>query len=122
MRAAARHSAVVQHINSVRVLYGRKAVRDDEKRFAPDDFGDRLFHLLLVFGIGERRCLVQNDDGRVFQNRPCERYSLPFPARKRTAAVARERINAVFQTFNKFHALCFFRRGKYFLFCRIGLP
>ena len=72
MRAAARYPAVVQHINSVRILYGRKAVRNDEERLTPDDFGDRLFHLLLVFGIGERRRLVQNDDGRIFQNSPCE--------------------------------------------------
>ena len=122
MRAAARYPAVVQHINFVRILYGRKAVRDDEKRFAPDDFGDRLFHLLLIFGIGERRCLVQNDDGRVFKDRPCERHPLPLPARKRAAAVACKRINTVFQPINKFHTLCFLRRGKYFFLRRVWPP
>ena len=121
MRAAAGYSAVVQHINSVRVLNRRKAVRNDEKRFAPDDFGDRLFHFFLVFGIGERRRLVQNDHRRVFKDRPCERHPLPLPARKRAAAIARERINTVFKSIYKFHALRLLCRGKYFLFCRIGL-
>ena len=65
MRAAARHLPAVQHINFIGVLNGREAVRNDDERLIPYDFGDGALHLLFVFGVGKRRCFVQDDDGRI---------------------------------------------------------
>ena len=116
-----RHLAVVQHINSVRVLNRRKAVRDDEKRFAPDDFGDRLSIFSSFSGSANAVASSRMTTGAFFRIALASDHSLPLPARKRAAAIARERINTVFKSIYKFHALRFLRRGKYFLFCRIRL-
>ena len=43
-------------------------MRYDDERLAGGKTRDGALYLVLVFRVGERRCLVQDDDGRVFQD------------------------------------------------------
>ena len=73
-------------LSAARMVFS--AVRYDEQCFAPYKFGDRLLNVPLVVEIDTRSRLVQNDDGSVFQDTPCDGDALFLPARKGCSALA----------------------------------
>ena len=57
--------AVFQNDDIVRVLYCGEAVGDDEHGLALCERGDAALDLVLILRVGERRRLVEDDDGRI---------------------------------------------------------
>ena len=108
MGSAVGEIPLIQNADLVRADDGVKTVGDNDNGLALDHFGDSLVHLLLVFRIHECGRLVENDDGRIFQNRPCQRYALPFTAGELFASITGEGLRSLGQAVEKFHTLCLF--------------
>ena len=111
LRARSLDRAVFEHDNVVGIFDRGQAVRDDEQRLALRQRGDAALELVLIFGIGEGRGLVQNDDGRVFEHHARDGDALLFAAGEALARLARRRVVALRELFDEFLALRGARRG-----------
>ena len=112
---------VVQHKDLIRLLDGRQPVRNGDDGLAARQLGERLLDQMLVFGVDAGGCLIQNDDRRIFQDRPGDGDALLFAAGQRAAALADDRVIAVRESQNKFVAAGLFRRLDHFLVGGVGL-
>ena len=65
--------AVLHHAYDVGVLHGRKPVCDDERGAAAREGRERFLNELFAFVVERARRLVEQKDGRVFQDRAGER-------------------------------------------------
>ena len=68
VRAVLGDPAVCHDEDLVGVLDGREAVGDDDDRLAARQLGDGLLDEVLVLRVDARGGLVEDDDGRVFEN------------------------------------------------------
>ncbi len=62
--------SVFDHKDLVGLLDGSQPVGDRDDRLAARELGDGLLDEVLVFGVDARGCLVEDDNGCVFENRP----------------------------------------------------
>ena len=88
MRAALADGAAIEHGDNVRAANGRKAVGDDENGAPGHQIVQRALHQHFRFGVELRRGFVENQDGRVFQQRARDGQALALAAGKALAAVA----------------------------------
>ncbi|KAG1246977.1 hypothetical protein G6F65_020402 [Rhizopus arrhizus] len=95
MAAAFDDAAVGQHDDLVRVRHGGQAVGDDQRAAALADFPQ--VRLDFAFGVGVQRAggLVEQEDGRVLQDRARNGHALLFPARQLQAPFAHHGLVAV---------------------------
>ena len=70
MRAALGNFSIFHNENLVGLLDGSQPVGDRDDRLAARELGDGLLDEVLVFGVDARGCLVEDDNGCVFENRP----------------------------------------------------
>jgi len=117
-----RNLAVVQHTDLIGVYDGVESVGDDDDRFSFDDFGDGRVHFFFVLRVHEGCGLIQNHNGGVLQNGPCQGNALALPAGELLAAVPGHGMDALGQTGEKFHTLGFLRCGKHFRVCGFRFP
>ena len=91
MRAYRRHRSVFEINNFIHSLNRRDSVSDKYRRFA----FSRLFKVfennLFGFGIDGGNRIVQNKNGRIFNDRSRYRYPLFLPARNGNAPFAEHR-------------------------------
>ena len=71
---------------------GGKPMRDDERRAPFAQFGDRLLHVALGFGVERRGRFVEQDDRRVFDQRPRYGDALALAAGQLHAVLADRRV------------------------------
>ena len=80
MRADGVNPAAVHHDDSVRVLHRGGALRDDDLRRLGDIGLEASADERVGFGIHGARGIVQNEDLRLLQQRPCDAKPLLLPA------------------------------------------
>ena len=86
VRAALGNASVVYHQDLIGVLRSCQSVSNGDDGLAPRQFRKRLLDEVLVFRVNAGGCLVKNDDRRILQNRPGDRYALFLAARERPSA------------------------------------
>lgn len=96
-------------------------MRYDDERLAGGKTRDGALYLVLVFRVGERRCFVQDDDGRVFQDRARDGYALAFAAGKKAPCLAGGSAVAAREAFHEFVATCGAGGARDFLVGRLWL-
>ena len=104
VRAAAVDVAVLDDVELVGVLDGRKAVGDDDERLALHELCHGFLDDGFVFGVGVGGCFVQNDDGCVFHHRAGDGDALALATGEVGARAADNRVKPVFETHDKFVA------------------
>ena len=78
----------------LRLLDGRESMRDHQRRAVVHQLFERSLDDALGFGVECRGRLVENQDGRVLQQRARDGNSLPLPAGQQHAAIADDRVEA----------------------------
>lgn len=84
---------------------------DDKHGFVPDQLLQRQLHLMFVFRVGIGRGLVQHQNRRIFEDRPCHGDPLLLTAGKIHAAFSDQRIVTIRQLLDKLVTLGGFGRG-----------
>ncbi len=97
MRALLDHAAAIQHQAAVGADHAGQPVGQDERRAARHQPVQGLLYEGFVLGIHRRERLVQDQDGRVAQQRAGDCHTLSLPAGKLQAAFADARVVAVGQ-------------------------
>ena len=87
----------VEDDDPVRVDDRRQAVRDHDRRSAGERVGEGELDRMLRLGVEVRRGFVEDDDGRVLEEHPCDREPLLLAARHPIAALANDGVEAVGQ-------------------------
>ncbi len=82
MRSRFDDPARVEDDDAIRVLDRRQAVRDDEGRPVFHEFSEALLDVAFRFRIQCRGCLVQDQDGRILEQRPANGDPLLLTARQ----------------------------------------
>src|SRR5262249_18426657 len=80
--------ALGQHHDEMGVLHRGEPVRDHEHRAVRHQAVDRLLDQALRFGIERAGRLVEDEDGRIAQQRPRDRDALALPAAEPRVALA----------------------------------
>ena len=119
MVSALNDPAVLQHDDLICRAHGGQTVGNHQDRFAFCQLPDGLLQLLLVFGIHAGRGFIQNDDGCVLQNCPCNGDSLLFPAGEAGAAFADPCLIAIGQRHDKVMAAGFLCDRYDFILARV---
>src|SRR2546427_3756489 len=91
MSAAFHDAPLVQHHDQVGFLDRRKPVRDANRGAPPHQFLQRLLNGPLGFGVQRAGGFVEDQDGRVPQDRPGDGQALALAAGKLHAAFADDR-------------------------------
>lgn len=104
------HPAVLQHNDVVRAHNGLKPVGNDDDRLFRYQSGDRLLDQYLILRVEGCGCLVQQDDGRILQKRPCNRNALLLTAGECRAALSHDGLVAIGQSHDEVVAGRRFRR------------
>jgi len=73
-------TAMVKQGDSIGGLYGPELVRNDERRATGHQSSQRVVHNSLELGIEGRGWFVEQKNGRIAQDRPCDRHELPLSA------------------------------------------
>ncbi|MGF6674388.1 hypothetical protein OKW44_002240 [Paraburkholderia sp. WSM4174] len=81
-------AALLQHDNAVRLLYGREAVRDDQRGAVLRGIVQRLLYEAFAGSVERAGGLVQQQDGRILQDRAGDRNALALSARQSYSALA----------------------------------
>ena len=105
MGAVPGDAAVLHHEDLVGVLNGGQPVGDGDDGLAPGQLGNGLLDEVLVLRVNAGGCLVQNDDGRVFQDGPGDGDALLLAAGQALARLARRGVVALGQFADKLLAL-----------------
>ena len=82
MRAGLRDASVLHHKDPVGTADRRQAVGDRDDRLAARKLRNGLLDEVLVFGVDARGRLIEDDNGCVFENRPCDGRALIAPFEK----------------------------------------
>lgn len=85
MRSLLGNTAAIHHKDFVGVLNRGQPVGNCDDGLAVSKGADSLLDQMLVFRVNAGRCLVQNDNGSVFQNRVGDGNPLSLTARERGA-------------------------------------
>ena len=110
MRSLSDDRTTVEYDNAICTSDRRQTVRDDDTGPLRHDLFQRRLNQMLRFGI-ERTCrLVQQKNRGIAEDRPCNRDTLPFAARQPDTFLAKMRIEAFWQTFDKTRCRCGFGR------------
>ena len=80
-------------------------MRNDQQSLASGQGGNALLNFIFVLRVGEGGGLVQNDDGRIFQQHPRDGDALLFAAGEPFAGFARRGVVALRQLCNELLAL-----------------
>ena len=72
MRSLCLNLPVLKNNDLVRADHGVKPVSDDQDCLPSNDLGYSSVHFLLILGVNKGCRLVENDDRRVLQKRPCQ--------------------------------------------------
>ncbi|KAG0742650.1 hypothetical protein G6F24_016440 [Rhizopus arrhizus] len=86
MRAGFHDTALVQHQAAIGADHAGQPVSQDQRRAARHQAVQRLLDQRLVFGIYRRQRFVQEQDGRIAQQRAGNRHALALAARQLQAA------------------------------------
>lgn len=105
-RSAFYDAAVVNNNDLVRLAERGEAVSDHNGRSAAYQMLDSLLNEVLGLGVNGCRCLVENEDARIFEDRACDRKSLALSARKTDTALAENGIVSVGLARDKFVRVC----------------
>jgi len=97
VRALLDDAAVVEHDEPVGVAERAEAVRDRDRRPAPDEPGQGVLDLGLGLGVDRARRLVEDQDARVLEEGPRDRDPLPLAARELGPPLADDRAVSVVQ-------------------------
>ena len=97
VRAPLHHPSRVEHHDLVRVAHGGQTVRDHQHGPLGHEPVDRLLHQPLRLGVQRAGGLVEDQDGRVAEQRPGDRDPLPLAAREPGPALAEQRVVALRQ-------------------------
>ena len=97
MRSLLDDLPVLEHDDQVGVADRREPVGDDERRAAVQQAAQRALDLPLGADVDRARRLVEDQDPRVGEQRPCERDELPLAEREPRAALAELRLVAVLE-------------------------
>ena len=89
------HRAVLDHQDAVGMHDGGQPVRDHQRGAALAQFGDRLLHVALGFGIERSGRLVEQDDRRILDQRARDLDALALPAGELQAVLADRRVVAL---------------------------
>lgn len=73
---------IFYHQDLIGVPNGSQPVGYGNDRFAPGQLVDSLLDQMLIFRIDAGCSLIQNDNGSIFQNGPCNGDTLFFPSGK----------------------------------------
>src|SRR5204862_2802737 len=88
VRALLHDAPSVEDEDPVRALDGREAVRDHDRRPATHESIECLLHQELALVVERARCLVEQEDPRVAQDRSRDRDALALAPRKAHAPLA----------------------------------
>src|SRR5262250_3393903 len=88
VRADLGEAPVVHDHHAVRVLYRGETMRDDEDGAVLHQLAQRLLHQELAFRVQVRGRLIQDQDGRILQERARDGDALTLAARELHAALA----------------------------------
>ncbi|KAH0427646.1 hypothetical protein KCU90_g7146, partial [Aureobasidium melanogenum] len=94
-------AALFQHDNAVSLLHGRETVRDDQRGAVLRGIVESLLDQPLAGGIERAGCFVEQQDGRILQDRACDRNALALSTRQSHATLAEKSIVALRQFFDE---------------------
>ena len=97
--------AVLEQNQPVRPLDGTHPVCDDQDCLIAHQSGNRLLNLRFIFSIERGCCLIQQDDGRILEQRTRNRDPLSFAAGERRAVLPDHGLVSLRQFFDKLVAL-----------------
>src|SRR5258706_5255043 len=92
VRAALHDPPLRQDDDEIGVLHGGEPMRDDEHRTVRHQALDRFLHQALGLGVERAGRFVENEDGRIAEQRPGDRDALALPAAEPGAALAEQRL------------------------------
>ena len=113
MRALFHDAALGQHDHTVGVFDGGQPVRDHQRGAVVHEFLQRRLDQAFGLGIQRRGGFIQNQNGRVLQQRARDGNSLAFSTRKALPALSHVRIIAVRKFDNKVVRVCGACRGDF---------
>lgn len=87
--------ALIQYKDSICANHRFQAVGNYNNGSALNKATDRLLNLCFIFGIKGRRRLVKQDDRGIFQDSPCNGYSLFFTTGKSRTALTDHCVKAI---------------------------
>src|SRR4051812_4524983 len=119
VRAAFDDLSAIHYENLVCVHDGREAVSDDEDCPTGEQTINGLLHESFRVGVQRGSGFVENEDGRIGQEGPCDRETLPLPTRETRATLAQDGRIALRQFHDEGVRICGTRRG---FDLRIGEP
>ena len=114
--------SVIHDKDLVRILDGRKAVRDADHRLPPGKLCNGPLDQVLIFRIDACSRLIQDNDRRVFQDCPCNADPLFFSSGQSISSLPNHRIIPFGQCLNKLMASCRLCSSYDLLFRSIRLP
>ena len=88
-------SAVVEDHDAIGILYRRQAMGNHQRGAVGHQFVESRLNMPLGFRVQRGRCLVQNQDRRVLQQRARNRDALPLAARQQHATLAHHGVQAL---------------------------
>lgn len=108
------NSAVLHNKNLIGIFDCCQTVGNCNNRLTARQLGNCLLNQMLVFGVNACGRFIKYDDRRIFKNCTGNRNTLFLTARKRTAALADNRVVALRHRHDKIVTSCFFRRRNHF--------
>ncbi len=87
MRAGLDDSPRVDHDDAIGLLHGAEPMGDDERRATSREPLERGANVVGGLGIERARRLVEDEDGRVLEDRARDRDALPLAARQEAPAL-----------------------------------
>ena len=121
MPAAFDDATVVEHQDAVGADHAGQPVRQDQRRAPGRQPVERLLDHRLVLGVDRGQRLVEDQDRRIAQQRPCDRQPLALAARQQHPALADHRGIALRQRHDEVVRVGGARRGLDFFPVGIGL-
>src|SRR6188768_1825368 len=103
----------------VGVLDGGESMRDHERRSIAHELDERLLDATLGFVVERRSGFVEDQDGRVLEQRARNRHTLLLPSRQLRAALAHLGVEALRQLGREFVDVGSLRRGLHGLGIRV---
>ena len=104
MGAGFNQTALFHDKDLVSITNRRQAMGDHYNRFILNQLFKGFLNQVLVLRVAERGCLVQNDNGRVFYDSPCNGNPLALTTGKMDAGTADYSLIPVRKLLNKFMA------------------
>ena len=101
MRALFDDAAIFQNYNYVSRFNSRQPMRNNQRGSACHNLHQRSLNMLLRFVIQSRGRFVHNQNRRIFEKRPRNRYALPLPTRQQNTIVPNDGIEPLRHSVDK---------------------